>query len=108
MLIKLRPMNFSADELQLELDRTGATIALARRRAADGPDAAIERQLDAHGRSLRAMLDADGALLVDDAIDAAKRVMDAADPAAPLLMLELAEANLATVVRRRRRDRDAA
>jgi hypothetical protein len=101
-------MNFTHDELQQELACTEATFALAVRRAGAGHDPALERQLDAHGRSLRAMLDADAAVVVADALEAAKRVLDAADPAAPLLMLEMARANLAAVVRRSYRMRDAA
>ena len=108
MLATLRPMNFSHDELQQELARTEATFARAIRHAGAGHDPALERQLDSHGRSLRAMLDADAAVVVDDALDAAKRVLDAADPAAPLLMLEMARANLAAVGRRSSRLRDAA
>ena len=75
MLATLRPMNFSPDELQQELARTEATFALAIRHAGGGHDPALERQLDGHGRSLRAMLDADAALVVDDPIDAAKRAV---------------------------------
>ena len=108
MLSTLRPMNFSHDELLLELDRIEATIARAVRQAGSGHDPTLERQLDAHGRSLRAMLDAEAAVVVDDVLDAAKRVLDAAEPAAPLLMLDMARANLAAVVRRSQRLRPAA
>ena len=54
------------------------------------------------------MLDEDGAAVTLDTIDAAKRVMTAADPAAPLLMLEMARQNLAAVIRRSQRMRNAA
>jgi len=109
MLAKLRPMNFSRDELQQELAATDATIEQAIRRAGAGPCPEVERQLDAHARSLRVMLDHEGALVVDDTIDAARRVLHTADPAAPLLMLEMARTNLAAVVRRSQRLlRDAA
>ena len=108
MLATLRPMNFSHDELLLELDRIEATIARAVHQAGSGHDPTLERQLDAHGRSLRAMLDAEAAVVVDDVLDAAKRVLDAAEPAAPLLMLDMARANLAAVVRRSQRLRPAA
>ena len=100
--------DFSADELRAELERCDATMAVAVRRAGQGSDPVFERRLDAHARSLRAMLDADAAVVVDDVLDAAKRVLDAADPAAPLLMLEMARANLAAVARRSSRLRDAA
>lgn len=100
--------DFTADELRDELARIDATLAIAVRRAGEGPDPVLERRLDAHGRSLRAMLDADGAAVTMDTIDAAKRVMNAADPAAPLLMLTMARDNLAAVVRRSQRLRNAA
>lgn len=100
--------DFSADELRAELERIDATMAIAVRRAGQGSDPVFERRLDAHGRSLRAMLDADGAAVTMDTIDAAKRVMSAADPAAPLLMLAMARENLVAVIRRSQRLRNAA
>lgn len=100
--------DFSADELRAELERCDATMAIAVRRAGQGSDPVFERRLDAHARSLRAMLDADGAAVTMDTIDAAKRVLSAADPAAPLLMLAMARENLAAVIRRSQRMRNAA
>ena len=99
---------FSSDELREELERIDVTLAMAVRRAGQGSDPVFERRLEAHGRSLRAMLDDDGAAVTLDTIDAAKRVMTAADPAAPLLMLEMARENLAAVIRRSQRMRNAA
>lgn len=92
--------NVSADELQLELARTDATMIQVVRRAGRGTDPEFDRRLDRHARSLRAMLDADGPAVAMDMIEAARRAMDAADPAAPLLMLAMARENLAAVVRR--------
>ena len=100
--------DFTADELRDELAGIDATLAIAVRRAGQGLDPVLERRLDAHGRSLRAMLDTDGAAVTMDTIDAAKRVMNAADPAAPLLMLTMARDNLAAVLRRLQRLRNAA
>ena len=99
---------FSSDELRDELGRIDDTLTMAVRRAGQGSDPEFERRLEAHGRSLRAMLDEDGAAVTLDTIDAAKRVMTAADPAAPLLMLEMARQNLAAVIRRSQRMRNAA
>lgn len=89
-----------ADELLRELARIDATMALAIRRAGHGCGPDFERRLDTHARSLRAMLGAGSADVVTDVVDAAKRVMTAADPAAPLLMLAMARETLAAVVRR--------
>lgn len=93
-------MHIAADELLRELGRLDATMTQAIRRAGHGCDPAFERRLDTHVRSLRVMLDADGAALAEDAIDAARRAIGAADPAAPLLMLAIARKTLAAVVRR--------
>ena len=101
-------MNFSSDELRDELARIDATMAIVVSRAGQGADPDFERRLDAHARSLRAMLGEDGAAVTLDTIDAAKRAMGAADPAAPLLMLAMARENLASVIRRSQRMRNAA
>jgi len=93
-------MHIAADELLQELARIDATMAQAIRRAGQGCDPDFERRLDAHARSLRVMLDVEGAGVAQDAIDAARRVMEAEDPAAPLLMLAMARTTLAAVVRR--------
>ena len=99
---------FSSDELRDELGRIDDTLAMAVRRAGARIPGRCPGRLEAHGRSLRAMLDEDGAAVTLDTIDAAKRVMTAADPAAPLLMLEMARQNLAAVIRRSQRMRNAA
>lgn len=67
--------------------------------AGGGLDPAFERRLDRHQRQLRALLGED-ADLASDAIEAARRVMTSADPAAPLLMLAMARDALARAVRR--------
>ena len=93
-------MTVSANELQQELARTEATMTQVVRRAGRGADPEFDRRLDRHARSLRAMLDADGLVIAMDTIEAARRAMDAADPAAPLMMLAMSRENLAAVVRR--------
>ena len=69
-------------------------------RAGDGCGPDFERRLQAHLRSLRTMLDAEAVVLVEDTLEAAQRVMVSADPAAPLLMLEMARKTLRGVVQR--------
>ncbi|WP_111264931.1 hypothetical protein [Marilutibacter maris] len=83
--------------------RTEITLSLIRRHAGGGLDPHVERQLDHHQRMLRGQLGSE-ADLASDAIDAAKRALTAADPAAPLLMLEMARDALAAGVRRRLAD----
>ncbi len=97
-------MDFAAEELMDELTRVNALIREATRRAGHGDDPDFERQLDACLRSLRPMLRADDMTVAADAIEAAKRVMSAADPAAPLLMLAMAQKTLNGVVRRQARN----
>ena len=46
------------------------------------------------------MLGPDDIALAGDAMEAAERAMNAADPAAPLMMLAMARDNLAGVIRR--------
>ena len=94
-------MDFSADELLQELARFDLTIALVIGHAARGPDPAIDRLLSGHLRVLRAMLDEDGGTAAADAVHAARRAMEAADPGAPLLMLSMARKALEAMVRRR-------
>ncbi len=74
-------MNISADELRHELARIDATMTQAIRRAGRGLDPDFERRLDTHLRSLRAILGPDGVTAAADVIDAAKRAINAADPA---------------------------
>jgi len=82
------------------LDDLDTLLVETVRRAGQGPDARVDRRLDAQARALRSMVDATVGDLVDEAVDAGKRVMDAADPAAPKLMLEVAQRNLLAAVRR--------
>ena len=54
-----------------------------------------------------ALLDANGIAVAEDTVDAAKRALDSAEPAAPMLMLKMARGNLAAVVRRQAARSDA-
>lgn len=83
-----------------ELDDLDTLLAEAVRRAGSGPDARLFRRIDAQARQLRGLLPEPLHRRVDEASDAGKRVMDAADPAAPKLMLEVAQRNLLAAVRR--------
>ena len=93
-------MDYAADELLLELERVEETLDEAARRAGQGCGPDFERRLGAHLRSLRNMLGPDDMAVADDAMEAAERVMNAAEPAAPLLMLQHARSTLAAVIRR--------
>ncbi len=93
-------MDFAAEEIMDELSRLDAWMRDAVRRAGQGCGPDFERQLDACLRSLRPMLCADDMAAAADAIEAAKRVMTAADPEAPLLMLAMARKTLNGVLRR--------
>ena len=93
-------MDIAADELLLELARVELTLDEAARRAGQGCDPEFERRLGAHLRSLRGMLDTDHVAVAGDAMEAAERAMNAADPEAPLLMLRICRDNLSTLVRR--------
>jgi hypothetical protein len=94
-------MDIAADELLLELERVEATLDEAVRRAGQGcDDPDFERRLGAHLRSLRSMLGPDDFTVAEDAMEAAERVMASADPAAPLLMLDMARGRLASLLRR--------
>ena len=53
------------------------------------------------------LLDANGIAVAEDTVDAAKRALDSAEPAAPMLMLKMARGNLAAVVRRQAARSDA-
>jgi hypothetical protein len=97
-------MEFAAEELMEELARIDVLIREATRRAGQGFDPDFERQLDACLRSLRPMLGADDMTVAADAIEAAKRVVTAADPDAPLLMLAMAHKTLNGVLRRQARN----
>jgi len=83
-------------------ERADAVLAEAARHAGEGLcDAPIERSLRSASRALCALLDAHERALADTAFDAALRVIDSAEPDAPLLMLQLARENLTRAVRRR-------
>lgn len=90
----------SADELYAELERIDATMQQVICRAGEGPMPDVERRLDTHMRSLRAMLGSEVASVVEDAVEAAKRVLMSAEPAAPLMMLAMARETLGAVLRR--------
>ena len=93
-------MDYAADELLFELERIEETLDEAARRAGQGCGPDFERRLGAHLRSLRNMLGADDVAVAADAMEAAERAMNAADPAAPLMMLQLARNTLGAVIRR--------
>lgn len=93
-------MPIAADELMDELDRVEETLRQAERRSGQGCGPDFERRLQAHLRSLRSMLGPDSVVAAADALEAAQRVMISADPAAPLLMLEIAWKTLRGVVHR--------
>jgi hypothetical protein len=93
-------MDFAADELLEELSRIDAVMAETVRRAGQGCGPDFERKLDARIRSLRPMLKEEDLAVAIDAIEAAKRVLISADPAAPLMMLAMARQTLNGVIRR--------
>ena len=100
-------MHIAADELLQELARLEDTMVTVARQAGSGHDPGLERRLDTHLRALRVLLDANGAAVAEDAVDAAKRALDTAEPDAPLLMLKMARNSLAAVVRRQAARSDA-
>lgn len=92
----------SAEEQASALADLARTVADVRRLAGSGHLPECERRLDAHLRSLRALLAPAHATLAADVVDLAKRVLDAAEPAAPLLMLAMAEDRLRSAAGRPR------
>ena len=100
-------MHIAADELLQELALLDATMAKVSRKAGAGHDPDLERRLDTHLRSLRVLLDANGIAVAEDTVDAAKRALDSAEPAAPMLMLKMARSSLSAVVRRQAARSDA-
>lgn len=90
----------TSDELLDALARLDAAMALVVRRAGQGCGPDCERHLDNASRGLRMLLGADAGHVVADVIEAARRVLTSADPAAPLLMLTMARQTLAAVVHR--------
>lgn len=93
-------MPIAADELLDELDRVEETLRQAARLGGQGCEPEFERRLHSHLRSLRSMLAADDVVVAADTLEAAQRVMSSADPAAPLLMLEMARKTLRAVIQR--------
>src|SRR5690606_17187129 len=79
-------LHVAADELLQELARMEATMAVVARHAGMGHAPDLERRLDTHLRALRVLLDPNGVAVAEDTVDAAKRALDCADPAAPLLV----------------------
>lgn len=95
-------LDLTSDQLHQQHAYLEDGIAHAMRRAGMGPDAVLERRLLGQARVLQTMLDEPSAArAVADAAEAACRVMDAAEPEAPLRMLALAREALARAVRRR-------
>jgi hypothetical protein len=90
----------TSDELLLALSRLDAAMAQLVRRAGQGCGPDCERLLEGSSRGLRMLLGAAAADVVNDVLDAARRVLTAAEPAAPLLMLTMARQTLAAVVHR--------
>lgn len=90
----------TADEMLRALGRLDAAMALVVKRAGQGCGPECERHLDSASRGLRVLLGADSGQLVLDVVEAARRVLTAADTAAPLLMLAMARQTLATLVHR--------
>lgn len=93
-------MSLPVDALGDAMQRLDSMITQAVQRAGQGLDPHLERRLDSLAFRLASLLDARGAALVNDASELAKRVMDAADPHAPQLMLQLARENLQRALRR--------
>jgi hypothetical protein len=93
--------DLTADRIRQQHAYLEDGIAHAMRRAGRGPDLVLQRRLMAQARALQAMLAERGAAqAVADCAEAACRVMDAAEPEAPLHMLAMAREALARVVRR--------
>lgn len=90
----------TADEYLHALAQLDAAMAQVVRRAGQGCGPDCERRLDQSSRGLRALLGPDCTDVVTDVIDAARRVLTAADPSAPQMMLTMARQTLAAVVHR--------
>lgn len=90
----------TADELLHALARLDSAMAQVVRRAGQGCGPDCERHLESSSRGLRALLGSDAAQVVNDVLDTARRVLTAADPSTPLLMLSMARQTLAAVVHR--------
>lgn len=90
----------TSEELLRALARLDGAMTQVVRRAGQGCGPECERRLERAARGLRALLGTDSAEVVNDVIEAAMRVLTAADPGAPLLMLEMARRTLAAMVHR--------
>lgn len=88
------------DELSQALARLDAVLARVRRDAGAGHCPEHERSLAAPLRTLRALGGADTGEIAHDLVDAARRVLEAADPDAPLRVLEMSRRSLGAAVRR--------
>ena len=88
------------DELLAALARMDAVLRAVRRAAGQGSTPELERALLAQLRCLHALTGSAAADVVEDVVDAARRVLDAAEPAAPMLVLEMAQRTLASMIRR--------
>lgn len=93
-------MTLSVHTLLDELADFETLLAEASRRGGQDVEPRVERRLDAQARTVAALIDPASRRLVYETVEAAKRVMGAADPAAPRLMLEIARASLERAVRR--------
>jgi hypothetical protein len=96
-------MSLALDVTQAVMCRLDPVLDEAKRRAGTGADPELDRRLDTLVRRFSLLLEGvdDAAFAaVRDTVEMAKRVMDAADPEAPLLMLNLARQNLARALRR--------
>lgn len=91
-----------------ELERLDATLDESAARAGEGEDLRFSRRAGAHLRRLADHLDANAYAAAEQALEDACRVLDAAEPAAPLLMLEYSRARLSDMLRRMRRLQPAA
>ncbi|WP_462114912.1 hypothetical protein [Lysobacter xanthus] len=93
--------DLTADRLRQQHAYFEDGVSHALRRAGAGPDGVLERRLRGQARTLQAMLtDRAAAQAVADVAEAACRVMDTAEPEAPLHMLQIARESLARLVRR--------
>ncbi|MCE7032326.1 hypothetical protein LY625_06780 [Lysobacter sp. GX 14042] len=98
----------TANLLTRELERLDDTLDEAVSRAGQGEDPRFARRAGAHLRRLADYLDADAYAAAEQALEDARRLLDAAEPAAPLLMLEHSRARFADTLRRMRRLHQAA
>lgn len=80
--------------------RLEETLGRVRRDAGAGCAYTYQRELHAHLRSLRALLPGDAAPLAEDVVDAANRVLESAQPDAPLHALQLSVTSLGALIRR--------